>query len=321
MAPSLPEPVPDSPSDGDPTLRTFTLYLIRHGEASHNVEEKLAQKQALEECIAQGHSPDDPVTKEKMEQARQAILENPDFFDARLSDLGKEEAEAARALIETWGDLPIPQEVFVSPLQRTLQTASRVFPDHPNIHVREELRERLTGRPADNRFSSTELSRRDSFKKFSFKHLRLNSIVNDLAGIFGGTSSTDLQELDRIEEKDEDLSGTARSSVVSFESNSSLHHNVTNTRSLHRLGSSCNADEVVEDEAKLRERTFKVFKLLLESEHDSIALVTHKGYLRTLERGHLHQPNARQFQNCEVRVYQATIHVERKEVERIVRLK
>jgi hypothetical protein len=50
--------------------------------------------------------------------------------------------------------LPPPTEVLVSPLQRTLQTADLVFPDHCNIRVRDELRERLTGRPADNRMAT-----------------------------------------------------------------------------------------------------------------------------------------------------------------------
>ncbi len=33
--------------------------------------------------------------------------------------------------------LPEPSAVLVSPLQRTLQTASLIFPGHDNIHVRE----------------------------------------------------------------------------------------------------------------------------------------------------------------------------------------
>ena len=57
---------------------------------------------------------------------------------------------------------------------------------------------------------------------------------------------------------------------------------------------------IEENKAELRERTRKLLALLDEA---SIAVVTHKGYLRELERGTLGQPNAKEFTNGEIRVY------------------
>lgn len=136
--------------------------MIRHGQASHNVEEQAAQKQAQQSCLDEGLAADAPQTKQRMEQARQEILENPTFFDAQLSAKGNAEATSASQNLQsicTCLGIDFPTEVMVSPLQRTLQTANLVFPHHANILVREELRERLTGRPADNRASSAELSK------------------------------------------------------------------------------------------------------------------------------------------------------------------
>ena len=39
--------------------RTYTLFLIRHGEASHNIEEKAASEKAKDKAIQDGLSLDD----------------------------------------------------------------------------------------------------------------------------------------------------------------------------------------------------------------------------------------------------------------------
>ena len=46
--------------------------------------------------------------------------------------------------------LPEPTNLLVSPLQRTLQTASIIFPEHPNAHVRELLVEGALDAKADH---------------------------------------------------------------------------------------------------------------------------------------------------------------------------
>ena len=156
--------------------RSYTLYLIRHGEALHNVHEKLAEQKAKQDGLAQGLSPDEIA--HAVECARQAVLDDPAFFDSPLTDRGIQQAHEASTRLYAMS-LPLPTEVFVSPLQRTLQTAAHLFvpEQHASIRVREELRERLTGRPADNRYASSVLASRQSFARFSFKNLRRHSML------------------------------------------------------------------------------------------------------------------------------------------------
>ena len=130
-------------------VRHRTLYFIRHGEAKHNILEKAAIKKAKEDAVAEGFAEDAEETKQRMELARQEILNNESLLDAPLSPAGMKEAEGARNDIERiikGKQLPPPTKVLVSPLQHALQTANIVFPGHKNIKVREEVRERLTGK-------------------------------------------------------------------------------------------------------------------------------------------------------------------------------
>lgn len=256
-------------ADADPRVSTngrhrkpkraleFTLYLIRHGEASHNVLEKIATQQALEDALAEGLGEDDELTKERMEKARQGVLLDNALLDAPLSDMGKEEADQARIALERLSkdhSLEPPEEILVSPLTRTLETANLIFPKHVNVHVREELRERNTGKPPDARSPANQLRSRLSFARFS---------MNRLA------------EFCELEEE-----------------------------KLHQ------GEQDEEDKATLRNRTFQLFHLLAESPSDtkSIAVVTHKGYLRELERGPFGNPSSPEFKNCEIRVYRVRVH-------------
>ena len=86
-------------------------------------------------------------------------------------------------------------------------------------------------------------------------------------------------------------------------------------------GCKTSAPTLAEDKEALRVRTNKLWGLLAESRERVIAIVTHKGYLRELERGPLEQPHAIEFANGEVRAYQVTIDRERQvllESERLV---
>ena len=258
--------------------KTLILYLIRHGEASHNVLEKIAKTRAKEECIAEGYAPDSPEVKQAMEEARKGVLHDTNLFDASLSDLGRDEATTAskqlQELVAQKGLIP-PEEILVSPLTRTLETADLIFPDHANIRVREELRERQTGLPPDSRRSTASLRRRPTFHRFSMSRIRLQSILNfelpQFAKLFLGDDS----------DKDDDF----------------LNCDSSNTM----------IEESEEDKQMLRKRTEKLFELLGESDYSSLAIVTHKGYLRELERGQFEQPDAKEFNNCEVRVYRVTM--------------
>ena len=62
-----------------------------------------------------------------------------------------------------------------------------------------------------------------------------------------------------------------------------------------------------EDKEELRKRTERLFVLLGETDQNCVTVVTHKGYLRELERGPFGQTDAKEFKNCEIRAYQVTV--------------
>mmetsp|Transcript_43788 Transcript_43788/g.88281 ORF Transcript_43788/g.88281 Transcript_43788/m.88281 type:complete len:308 (+) Transcript_43788:62-985(+) len=225
---------------------TKTLFLVRHGEALHNIEEQRARRLAEAEAEAQGYEPGSDACRAQAEAARKLVLEDERLMDAGLSEAGKAEAQKAKAemesLLKGGAGLPWPNSVYVSPLQRTLQTAAILFPGHPGVHIREFLRERRTGLPCDERHPAAAMAKRASFQHMSFAQL----------------SSLDEEDPDEFEK---------------------------------------------EDAPKLRCRTARLADILSSAEDDSLCVVTHKGFLRELERGPLGRPEATEFRNCEVRVY------------------
>jgi broad specificity phosphatase PhoE len=247
--------------DNNNEVLEYTLYLIRHGEASHNVLEKIAEQQSLQDAIEEGLNEEE--TKQRMEQAREAVLLDDTLFDAPLSKLGIDQARKASICLQNMylkHNLRPPDRVLVSPLTRTLETTSHLFPENNNIHVREELRERNTGKPPDFRSPPSALQKRQSFQRFSMTELvQLGESVH--LGKSGGVKGTTEKE--------------------SMEP---------------------------EDKATLRERTHKLFQLLAQFPPQNIAVVTHKGYLRELERGPFGKPLASEFDNCEIRVYRIQLH-------------
>jgi broad specificity phosphatase PhoE len=268
--------------------KTFTLFLIRHGEASHNIEEKIASEKAKDEAIQDGLSLDDSELLRRMEQARVQVLDDPRLFDAPLTDRGREEAVQCQAQLQSLGaKFSRPTQVLVSPLQRALQTADLVFPDHTSIHVRDELRERMTGHACDTRNHSHALRKRKSFQRFSMRRLQLGSILHrrSMPPVVMNDEDEDSIELD------------VRS--------------VTNAGHLMSSAPTLNASE---DSTKLRERTKLLFDMLLESEDTSIAVVSHKGYLRELERGQFGLMDSPLYRNCEVRVYEVKISTRSKKL-------
>lgn len=271
--------------DTTETEREVLLYLIRHGEAEHNVLEKIAIQEALERSIKEtGMGKESPETAKKLEDARKAVLNNEQLRDAKLSELGRSEAQTAqRALpdICLQTGLEPPACVLVSPLTRTLETASIIFPEHNTdlkVHVREDLSERKTGKPPDERSSVTSLSSRKSFRRFSMSQLRRGSL---------GVSSALTEDTGK-----------------SVEESKSLDRNHTEQTSSNRKRRRHLQSGVEENREELRKRTHRLFRLLGETNHTSVAVVTHKGYLRELEKGPLRQGDAvKEFKNCEIRVY------------------
>mmetsp|Transcript_16253 Transcript_16253/g.37464 ORF Transcript_16253/g.37464 Transcript_16253/m.37464 type:complete len:1372 (+) Transcript_16253:131-4246(+) len=239
-----------------------TLYLIRHGEALHNIEEKKSLRIAAKKAIEEHHlEPGSKGFREYVEQARSKVLANPQFFDAPLSQNGQQEAFRAKSHLEALHNrgLPAPTLVLTSPLLRTLQTAAALFPFHSNIHAREDLRERRTGHPCDNySCKHVELDSRPSFQTMDFK-----DVLNDA-------------DKEVIEEASPDI----------------------------------------EDKAALRERTGRFLNKIPmmqvtdesreERSHSALCIVSHKGFLRELERGPFGHPDAAEFSNCEIRVYEVS---------------
>ena len=73
---------------------TYILYLIRHGEAKHNVLEKAAREKAKKEAEEQGLGAEE--TQNRIKNAQAAVLDDPSLLDAPLTKAGEKEAENAR---------------------------------------------------------------------------------------------------------------------------------------------------------------------------------------------------------------------------------
>ena len=266
--------------------KIITLYLIRHGEAKHNIEEKRAAEDTKEQALREGWTPDE--LQRRMNEARVKALVDPRFFDAPLSDRGVTEAQDCRvrlqALIAAADDLTPPARVLVSPLQRALQTADLIFPNVENIHVREELRERMTGLPCDSRHRSDVLRNRKSFSRFSMTRLQLGSMIQ-------GRMTTPRRAMDDTTFDEENLTADEPARCLD---------KAVNTRSVTTPAEG-------EDIEALRKRTKLLFKMLLEFEETSIAVVSHKGYLRELERAQFQIQDSPLFGNGEVRIYQVKL--------------
>jgi len=247
-------------SSADPPLVRKTLFLVRHGEAVHNIEEAKAKSRAASEASSEGHSPSSNAFKERLEAARRSVLQNGQLLDAELSADGKLQALRAKMEIESLTalgntGLPWPTAVLTSPLQRTLQTTALIFPGHPGVHIRECLRERRTGLPCDERQPALQIRSRPSFAFMS----SFNLVALDATG-----ASSAEDEIGHIDE--------------------------------------------LEDRAAVRRRTTQLVDLLRDFQEDAaICVVTHKGFLRELERGPLGRTEATEFGNCEVRVYEVAI--------------
>jgi broad specificity phosphatase PhoE len=227
--------------------RRRTLYLIRHGEAIHNVLEAEAQSRARREAEAMDLTPEQ--SWERMEEARRAVLEDASLRDAPLTDLGRQQArEAARKLqgIIDKGVLHAPTEAMCSPLSRCLETCQILLENaQVRAHIRMELTERKTQYPPDTAKPLDELLR--------------------------CTSNDDRFVVNHIEQL----------SAERVEAEAAVR----------------------ESKEMLRQRAGQMFDLLMEMQHRHVLVVSHKGFLRELERGLLELPDSPLFGNCELRVY------------------
>lgn len=293
------ENIENSESTGED--QDVLLYLIRHGEAEHNIEEKKAMEVTRRIAVEEeGLSEDDPTVTERMEEARKAVLNDVMLRDAKLSEQGKIEARQARdklrQLIADDNGLDKPDYVLVSPLTRTMETCDIIFPDSENIHVREEISERRTGKPPDTRSSVHWLSLRPSFQRFSMDQLQTaasHKAQNQKARLTRTCSSGDEPN---------------NSQRIDIMTHSHSHPEIFVISDELFNGAEQNDPQFTEeDREQLRARTETLFALLCEANSFSVAVVTHKGYLRELERGPFGQPDAAEFENGEIRVYRITM--------------
>jgi len=267
-------------------------------------------------------------------------LENDTISDPPLSQLGLEEARNAKRSLEQLIDmynLPAVEEVWVSPLQRTLQTAATIFPESsspddgsnstatsavsssreraPIIRVKMEIEERQSGLACDTHSSYDTIRKWRTFKRFSLSCLKLDKLV-----LNGRVSSCESIE-SSIEEEEVDCTGEENTvweakvvsdAAAAFTKNVLALQSSNNNRKKNKNKNSMPSTittTAVEDKSMLRERTKKLFNLLAETNSRSICLIGHKGYLRELERGPLGYADAELFQNCEVRVYRLELDV------------
>jgi len=112
-----------------------TVLFVRHAQGWHNKDE-------LE--LANWHTDD--------------VGKTPKYRDARLTPLGLQQASALHRRLNTTAAQP-PEIVVVSPLHRTIQTASLAFAEHPKRFVATELaRERIAFHTCDWRSPKTALA-------------------------------------------------------------------------------------------------------------------------------------------------------------------
>jgi broad specificity phosphatase PhoE len=232
-----------------PIVMVKTLFLVRHGEALHNIEEQKAKKAASAKAEAQGLESGSEAWKASLEAARKACLKAERLRDAALSDAGKAQASLSKTELEELtsasSGLPVPNRVLVSPLQRTLQTAGLMFPGRSVTQVCEDLRERETCLPCDTPSPPLDMLGRELFSHMDFS----------------------------------DPLATRAAEGPSGEDNSQLRRRIR-----------C---FVQEGFAAMQENV--------------LCLVTHKAYLRELERGILGYPEASEFGCGEVRVYDVAL--------------
>ena len=179
--------------------RRRTLYLIRHGEAEHNVLEAAAQKKAKEEAEALNLSEEEIY--ERMETARKSVLNDISLRDAKLTDKGRQQARVAcdrlRELIES-GQIHHPTEAMVSPLSRCLETCKILLDDADfKAHIRPEIAERRTLYPPDKPKPLDQLLRAtrddDRFRIVNPEHLKPERINNE-ASAKAATDGDDSKE-------------------------------------------------------------------------------------------------------------------------------
>ena len=95
---------------------------------------------------------------------------NEAVVDPALTETGQAEALSARSVFEAMeGTAMAPQAVFVSPLMRTVQTATLVFPGRTGLVALEGFREQMGAHHCDKRSAVSAI--RDTYSHVDFAHV------------------------------------------------------------------------------------------------------------------------------------------------------
>ncbi|KAF2642537.1 phosphoglycerate mutase-like protein [Massarina eburnea CBS 473.64] len=133
-----------------PTHKRYKLlYLIRHGQGTHNVKETEVGREEWNSHWA------------KLSSDGMTVWE-----DAELTAAGEQQAKDIATFFAK-GDVPGPERIYSSPLRRCLRTTELAYPSsmtsNPPI-IKENLRERLGVHTCDKRSTKTWIT--DTFPDF-----------------------------------------------------------------------------------------------------------------------------------------------------------
>ena len=259
--------------------------MVRHGEAVHNVRESIAQEKARQEALVLGLSPQE--TKERVEQARKDVLLDKSLLDAPLTEKGRQQAkQAGEYLAKLVNDdnhiARAPTEAMVSPLSRCLETAEillkqRAPPTTQSQSNNGTVDSIKDGNTADNANTTLRVHIRPELRE------RQTQYPPDTPQSLDNLLRWTRQEYTEKEEMGQNQT------YFKF-------HVKEHALTGHEL-------EVEESKMMLRERASKLFDILMEMQHTHILIVSHKGFLREMERGLLGLQDSPLFDNAELRIY------------------
>jgi len=331
--------------------RRRTLYLVRHGEALHNVKE--AEAQAKARLLAQEEGLSEEETLQKMEAARKEVLKDQSFFDAPLTDKGRLQARRtgellARLVGAEWEDDEDDSSNYESDEDEdddnnacpavTAEKRVRRIVQSNEIRLHPPTEAMVS--PLSRCLETAEIMLHQHFDsrntiKCNNPNSKTKNGNNDNKN--GNTNSHNTCILDpelkvhirpEIRERQTQFPADTPKEMGHL-LNWTQQKYMSNTKGPFKFhvkeqALKGNYDlSVEESKTMLRERASKLFHVLMEMHHTHIFICSHKGYLREMERGllGLSEEDSPLFANGELRVYRVVFtRGERalKSVERLV---
>mmetsp|Transcript_7886 Transcript_7886/g.11383 ORF Transcript_7886/g.11383 Transcript_7886/m.11383 type:complete len:432 (+) Transcript_7886:72-1367(+) len=257
---------------------TKIVYFVRHAEAEHNVRER----EAIAEAIANGQT----YNKTAQEIARKQVLQRShSLVDAPLSKEGKKQAKDTGkrvTLLLNHSNVPNttststnsnmryqpPQVVFVSPLRRTLQTATLCFGNATMTGSRGSMDEDDDNSNKNNSNCWDSSDRSSTTSRFSFTNYLSDELEQQLP---------DFVAIEAMREKRTGMACDERRSVLQLQ-DEFPHVDFTDLK----------RDDLMEipmgeTNEQVQKRAADFFDNYLPYvESDFLAIVGHKGWLREL---------------------------------------